>query len=860
MILTASHWLWLIALVPLVFAARLISRTNFNLRQHWLQATVRSLLIAALAFALARPVAPLGASGRAVVYVVDVSHSVSTQAVADAASRINELESGASPDRSRIVAFGGNVAVFDSTARLLEHFGPDAKADQPATVDQDTSDVEHALDAARAELPSGMSPQIVLFSDGRETAGRIADAVSRLAAGGVRVSVEPMRERQIADTWIESVDAPSRILAGGSSTITVNVASSTGGAARVDLADGERIVATKNVTLAQGSTPVALPAKFDDPGARLVEATVTIGGDPLPPNNRLGREILVSPKPKVLYVEGVPASAHYLAGALDQAGFDVSAGGPATLPKDEAGLAPWDAVILSDTARASIPDSSIAALASWVEHDGGGLLVAGGESVFGESSGSGPTGYRHSEIERVMPVTFERKDEPEVALIIILDKSWSMAGQQMDLCKSAAQAAVDVLTDDQLLGVITFNDELNWDVTVRNVGKNRADIHKAIAAIEPSGHTLIYPAVEQAYLALKNVRAKAKHVVLLSDGRSYPDDYEGLVKKMVDAKITVSSIAVGPAADVELLTNIANWGKGRSYVVPDAKEVPQIFVKEAKDTTNPAFEEKAIVPVIKAKGFLEGVDSGTLPPLKGRTATVLKDGATELLATKDNDPLLTFWPAGAGRTAMFASDVKDRWASDWVKWRGYAPFFASVVSAIARPRQDAQGLTVNAGPARNGARTLDITLELRSDAGGYKDLASPLVTVRSGSGERRDMFMKQRAPGLYAATAIVDADQPETVTVDGAGDATGAMRVVAVDPSAEYRWATPDETRLRSIAAGTGGAWKPTPADILKPVAATPSTHRALWPWFVGLALGLWLVDIWLRRVRLFERTAAPAV
>ena len=46
--------------------------------------------------------------------------------------------------------------------------------------------------------------------------------------------------------------------------------------------------------------------------------------------------------------------------------------------------------------------------------------------------------------------------------------------------------------------------------------------------------------------------ARAKHVVLLSDGRSYPDDYEGLVTKMVDAKMTVSSIAVGPAADVEL--------------------------------------------------------------------------------------------------------------------------------------------------------------------------------------------------------------------------------------------------------------------------------------------------------------------
>jgi len=59
-------------------------------------------------------------------------------------------------------------------------------------------------------------------------------------------------------------------------------------------------------------------------------------------------------------------------------------------------------------------------------------------------------------------------------------------------------------------------------------------IRKKIAAIGPGGHTLIYPAVEQAYFALRTAKARAKHVVLLSDGRSYPDDYEGLVTKMVN--------------------------------------------------------------------------------------------------------------------------------------------------------------------------------------------------------------------------------------------------------------------------------------------------------------------------------------
>ncbi len=283
-----------------------------------------------------------------------------------------------------------------------------------------------------------------------------------------------------------------------------------------------------------------------------------------------------------------------------------------------------------------------------------------------------------------------------------------MAGAVMELCKAAAQAAIDVLSDEQTVGLITFNDGFNWDVTLRNVGKNRDAIRKIVASIEASGHTLIYPPVEQAYLALKDARARAKHVVLLSDGRSYPDDYEGLVKKMVAAKMTVSTIAVGPAADVELLTNIAKWGKGRSYVVEDAKEVPQIFVKEAKNAATPSFDEKAMKPVVKFPGFLQGVDVSSAPSLRGRTATVLKDGAIELVSTEDGDPLLAFWPIGLGRTAVFASDVKDRWASDWLQWKGYGPFFASVVrrdrqaAAAGRRRGRRDGRDQRRGAIRRG--------------------------------------------------------------------------------------------------------------------------------------------------------------
>jgi uncharacterized protein YegL len=479
--------------------------------------------------------------------------------------------------------------------------------------------------------------------------------------------------------------------------------------------------------------------------------------------------------------------------------------------------------------------------------------VAGGEAVFGEGEAGDTGGYRNTELERLMPVTFERKDEPEVALIIVLDRSWSMAGQVMELCKSAAQAAIDVLTDEQSVGVITFNDTLNWDVTLRNVGQNRQMIHDAVGAIQPAGHTLIYPAIEQAYIALKDARARAKHVVLLSDGRSYPDDYEGLVKKMVESKITVSSIAVGPAADVELLTNIARWGQGRPYVVADAREVPQIFVKEAKDAATPAFDEKAIKPVLKARGFLEGVDFARVPALRGRTATVLKDTALELVATEDGDPLLAFWPIGMGRTAVFASDVKDRWATDWVRWRGYAPFFAALVRSLERQRRPLITMDVREGVVRGTARPVTVTIEARDENGNYRDLLQPAVQVAAANGTVADVVAPQRAPGRYETTIVADARQPLSVSLVGEGL---APRLIVPDPDLEYRFSAPDVEKLAALARVTGGTPGASAEAIGAAAASRQTARRALWPFLVIAALFVWMGDVVLRRVRLFEATA----
>ncbi|NQW03429.1 MAG: VWA domain-containing protein [Acidobacteria bacterium] len=842
---TSPAALWLLLLVPLVWLAGRFSRTNFNPAQHTLQGAVRSVVLIALAVALARPVLEVGSSRVSVVYLVDVSYSVSSRSVTEAAARITEINASLQPDHMSIVAFGRHAQVVDTVDALTAIVAADGNGE----ADRSGTDLDQALRAARAELAPGHVPRVVLFSDGRTTSGDVATAVAQLASAGIPVHVFPLAPRELGDTWVQALHLPVRLAPGGLIAATVDVGSQRAVNVVVEIRVGTRVLGTQAAAVSPGTTPVVVDISVDEPGAVTLEARVTLAGDPLATNNTLTRAAWVAPRPRVLYVEGTPASAQYLRSALEQSGFDVDTRPAAGPPSTPEGLVAFDVVVLSDLARSVLPDTKVALLADWVERTGGGLLVAGGEAVFGED------GYRDSPLERLLPVTFERKDEPEVALVMVLDKSWSMAGTNIEMLRISAQAAVDVMKDEHTLGIVTFNDGLEWTLTPRQVGPNREEIRRAIAGIEPSGHTLIFPAVEQAYLALQKVKARAKHVLLLSDGRSYPDDYETLINKMTTEKMTVSSVAMGAAADRELLQNIAKWGKGRNYAADDPKDVPQIFVKEAKDVTTPGFDEKLLKPVVKHVGFLEGIDFSRAPQLRGRTATVLKETALELVQTEEEDPLLAYWPIGAGRAAVFSSDVKDRWAADWIRWRGYGPFFSAVVRELAGQRAPAWSLDLAVAPARGVSRNVTVTVEAREADGQPRNLLRPTVRVQAG-GDARDLVARQVGPGRYEARLTIDAGaEVSAELLDASLPANvGLSRRFIPDAGAEYRFQVPDQALLTSLASSTRGTIAPDAEGLRRGGSDSRAARRAMWPWLVLLALFGWTGDLVLRRIRLFER------
>ena len=74
------------------------------------------------------------------------------------------------------------------------------------------------------------------------------------------------------------------------------------------------------------------------------------------------------------------------------------------------------------------------------------------------------------------------------------------------------------------------------------------------------------------------------------------------------------------------------------------------------------------------------------------------------------------------------------------------------------------------------------------------------------------------------------------------------------DPQAEYRFRPPDQAALAAIAHATGGVVSPTTDVLRKAPQSSRAARRALWPGLVIAALALWMVDVLLRRVRVFEK------
>ena len=854
--LLAPRWLGLTALVPLLLLLATGSLVDLSVSQRALSLASRALLLVGLALALARPSMVTEERRVCAVYLVDVSASVSDDQLASARATVQAGWAARGAGEVRLITFARRPRAVpldpDKGAPKILTRHPDQ---QGGEAQSQASDLQAAVQHAYGQFLPGMLRRMVLLSDGNETHGDLESESHEAAARGVKIHVVKLPDRSQPEVLVRALIAPPEVRVGAPFDLSVVVHSTLAQPAILTLhKDGyvNTPEGRKEVKLQPGPNPLRFKCLVRDAGAVTYQLRVSgLTADTWKHNNSATAVIPVQGRPRVLYVEGEPEHATPLRRALEAERIAVEVRGPHGVPRTAAALAKYDLLLLSDVPAYHVGPGQMAAISSYVRDLGGGFIMAGGPNSFGAG------GYYGTRLERLLPVRFDsekRQDQPTLALMLAMDRSGSMTGLKLELAKEAARATTEILGSADLIGVVAFDSAARVLVRLQRAA-NRLRILGDIARLTSGGGTSIKPALAEAYSQLAPAAARVKHVILLSDGQSSYAGIPQLVDEMAQARITVSAVGVGSGADRTLLQMIAERGGGRFYHTDDPRSIPKIFTKETTQVARSAVVEESFqVRVVKQANMLGGIDWGAAPPLRGYVSTRPKPGGEVLLASNHGEPLLAIWRVGLGKAAAFTSDAKSRWAAHWLRWRGYGQFWAQLVREVMRHRMRRSfemKARVDRGTVRVSVDALD-----RADRfiNGLDSTLTVLDPSKSGR-SRVTVPMEQDAAGRYTASFRLPAHGPLMLRASHRADGKVVAQseaAISVPYPEEYAHLIQDSRRLARAAGVAGGRVDPTPRQVFSAGGESVKHHLDLWPRVLLVLLGLFVLDVLLRRVRLF--------
>ena len=554
--------------------------------------------MAVLALTLLRPTLPRWVDRQNVVFLLDVSDSVSLAARERAYRFVSEsLRGMKNGDRQSVIVFGEQAVVDQPLSTRPTVDRPKAQVSGRGT------NIFQAIQLALATLPPGHANRIVMLTDGRQNAGNALTGAQAAKNAGADLYYVAAPLTFTQEVVAESMVLPQEVKFGEPFQAKV-------------VAWSHKETQGRRLAVPQRRVP-RLADRAAQPPARTCSATASRSTRAASTSIRRRSRSTATPSrtttarwapswcaagPRCWWPTRTARTRSRSSAALRSQNIEVTVVEPAGIPKDMAGLQKYDGVVLSNVSSLKLTRPQMTQIRDYVRDYGGGLMMLGGEESFGLG------GYYRTPIEEALPVTMEVKQKveiPSLAVVLSIDRSGSMAMStdekvtKLDLAKEAAHLVVDLLDERNEVGVMSWDTEFIWDATVRSA-KDKAAIHHAIATIKAGGGTDGYPALKESYAVLFDRPALLKHVIFLSDGQMTRGDFQGLLRRMSKDKITVSTVAIGKDADVQLMVDVAKWGRGRFYYTEDSQTIPRIFTLETQLASKASLIEQPFKPQLTA--------------------------------------------------------------------------------------------------------------------------------------------------------------------------------------------------------------------------------------------------------------------
>jgi len=825
-----SHPYVLLALVPLLAAVSTLAvrKRRFPF--------VRTLILALVIVALAGPFLAQETLSHTILFLVDRSASVTlTSTDEEVQSRVQSIV-----DEASEAQFG--VIEFAKTAAVTVPLGSGTPALGMASLDDSVSSLQSAVDLGLSLAPDKEATQLVLVSDGR-FGDLVENSLSLAQLSGVPISVLPVGHEMPSDVSVATLSAPSLVQVGRPFEIVAELASPSGGPARLVLYRDDDIVDIQELDLSPGTTEVSITDTMEQLGASVYQAIVRGSDDPISANDDLSIHVRSTESPTVLLIGRDDASR--VSDLLEALGITYATADD--VPPLEV-LTEYRQVILASGRLQDIATTEIEALTQFVRHLGGGILVVNGEEEV--------RGFQAGAIEDLLPVTFtlpEKTEEASLAIVYLLDRSASMRSRvdgvvKIDVLKEAAIASINLLDEEALVGIVAFDRVFDWVLPIAPI--DFGAIASALHPMDAIGGTDIYFPLVDALDRLDDVEARSKHILIISDGKAGDEvrDYPGLVQRLASsADTTLSAIAVGSAPNTTLLGTLVTAGGGSLYLADDFSTLPQVSIR----ATQRLSRERFVTGETSVEGRLaEHLVPESIPDLSGYVVSYPKESAQTLLWAGD-DPIVSTWRIGLGTVTVLNTDMSGVWTNAWFEWVQLPRLFDEILATTQPDTAATWGLA--ASTSFEGTTT-SVLVDARNDDESYADfldLRADLLPLEAS------YEMSQVSPGLYHASFPTPAKGGYTIYVEDMTRERNLSVPLCVPYSEEYIAFGPQMETLSWIADATGGTVLSETNALPNVAEAAVEETRPLQYILMLAALALFLVELALRKWPLRRRRNA---
>ncbi len=201
-------------------------------------------------------------------------------------------------------------------------------------------------------------------------------------------------------------------------------------------------------------------------------------------------------------------------------------------------------------------------------------------------------------------------------LAVVVDRSGSMADAgKLDFVKQAVELIIDNLAPEDRLSLVAYDSEVQVVRSAEDGELDREALKRRVWALAPGSSTNLSGGLLEGFAQAARNKAPrfVNRVLLLSDGLANQgitdvNELEALVKlKFGELGIALSTFGVGAEYNEDLMTALAEHGRGNYWFIDRADRIPGMFAQEM-DGLLRVVAQNATVTVAYASDSLDVVD------------------------------------------------------------------------------------------------------------------------------------------------------------------------------------------------------------------------------------------------------------